>query len=132
MRHEKSCGAVVYRADKYLLIRHTNGRYWGFPKGHVEKDETETETARREVYEETGLDIRFIMGFRETISYMPVKNTIKEAVYFLAFAKRYEVALQQEEICSYAWLGFEDALCYLSFDDLKAVFRKAHDFLKRD
>ena len=63
MKHEKSCGAVVFtKIDgeiKYLLISNIGGVY-GFPKGHVECDETEAETALREVYEETHLKINLI------------------------------------------------------------------------
>ena len=52
MRYIKSCGFVVYKEinDKrlYLIIRTSNGEY-GFPKGHVEENETEHETAIREL-----------------------------------------------------------------------------------
>ena len=58
MKKEKSCGAVVYRETgeqiEILLIRHKNGGHWAFPKGHVEKKETEEDTALREIREETG------------------------------------------------------------------------------
>ena len=56
MKHEKSCGCIIIEDKKVLLIKQTNG-IWGFPKGHVEKNETELQTAEREVKEETGLDI---------------------------------------------------------------------------
>ena len=36
---------------------HKRSCHWGFPKGHVEKDETDEETAKREVLEETGLKV---------------------------------------------------------------------------
>ena len=64
---EKSCGAVVFtRTDagiRYVIIQSLEG-YYGFPKGHCEKGESEEETALREVYEETGLRVRIIPGFR--------------------------------------------------------------------
>ena len=57
MNNEKSCGAIVYRKfhgnTEILLIRHIKSGYWSFPKGHVEGDEPEEETARREITEET-------------------------------------------------------------------------------
>ena len=88
MIYEKSCGAVVFTSVnnqiKYLLVRSLAGIY-GFPKGHVEKDETEEETALREVFEETGLTVRLISGFR-TVDEHPIpqkENTIKQIVYFL-------------------------------------------------
>ena len=55
MDYEKSFGAVVFTRInnniKYLLIQNLEGIY-GFPKGHVEKEEKEEETALREIYEE--------------------------------------------------------------------------------
>ena len=62
MRHEKSCGAVVFSrfdgAWHVLLIRHDHGRHTSFPKGHVEAGETERQTAEREIFEETGVRVR--------------------------------------------------------------------------
>lgn len=46
MRYIKSCGFVVYKELNgkrlYLIIRTSNGEY-GFPKGHVEENETALE-----------------------------------------------------------------------------------------
>ena len=33
---EKSCGCIITKENKVLLIKQTKG-HWGFPKGHVEK-----------------------------------------------------------------------------------------------
>ena len=57
---EKSCGIVLFHSDEFLIIQHsvkpnvTEG-HWDFPKGHVEENETEFETAVRELKEETGI-----------------------------------------------------------------------------
>ena len=68
---EKSCGAVVFTRlrdrIKYVIIRSKEGIY-GFPKGHVELRETETETALREGFEETGLRVSFMEGFKTAIT----------------------------------------------------------------
>ena len=72
MRFEKSCGVIIYRFDKkrvlYLIVRYSAySRYWGLVKGHVEAEETELQTAKREVYEEVGFqNIQIASGFRET------------------------------------------------------------------
>ena len=72
MRYIKSCGFVVYKElnDKrlYLIIRTSNGEY-GFPKGHVEENETERETAIRELKEETNIEVQIVDGFRCKIEY---------------------------------------------------------------
>lgn len=66
MTTEKSCGAIIYTKEhgdiQYIIIRSKEGIY-GFPKGHTEGNESETETALREVAEETGLTVRLIPGF---------------------------------------------------------------------
>ena len=63
MKHEKSAGAVVFRKEKeplYLLL-HYEAKHWDFPKGHVEENESDNETVKREVEEETGIkDIEII------------------------------------------------------------------------
>ena len=66
MIFEKSCGAVVIHNERdeagslqryVLMIKHTAGGHYSFPKGHVEVGETETMTAEREVLEETSVKI---------------------------------------------------------------------------
>lgn len=65
MLHEKSCGAVLFTTEKgikkFLLVE---SNYFGFPKGHVEENETEQETALREIKEETGVDATINPGFQ--------------------------------------------------------------------
>ena len=102
MLHEKSCGAIVYRRFhgniEILLIKHINSGHWSFPKGHVESDETETETARREIKEETSIDVMIDPTFRETVTYSPRRDTLKVVVYFLAKAKNVNFVPQEDEI----------------------------------
>ena len=43
----------------YVIVQSLEG-YYGFPKGHMENNETEEQTAVREIYEETGLKVEII------------------------------------------------------------------------
>mmetsp|Transcript_15236 Transcript_15236/g.37169 ORF Transcript_15236/g.37169 Transcript_15236/m.37169 type:complete len:507 (+) Transcript_15236:49-1569(+) len=54
-----TCGAAILNESltKLLLVRSYNGTTWGFPKGKINKDETEAACAVREVDEEIGLDV---------------------------------------------------------------------------
>lgn len=53
-------GAVIVQDERLLLVQRANdpgaGR-WAVPGGHVEPGETLAEAARREVLEETGLEV---------------------------------------------------------------------------
>ncbi|MEO8031905.1 MAG: NUDIX domain-containing protein, partial [Gemmatimonadota bacterium] len=56
---EVSAGGVIFRRGpdrdlKFLLIRDSYDN-WGFPKGHLEGEETPAQAAMRESEEETGL-----------------------------------------------------------------------------
>ena len=77
---EKSCGIVLFYSDEFLIIQHSNESnelkgHWDFPKGHVEDNESELETAVRELQEETGIDdFKLIKNFRQKITYDVHKN----------------------------------------------------------
>ncbi len=126
MRTEKSCGAVVFREKDYkkqiLLIRHVNGGHWAFPKGHVEKGETEEQTALREILEETGLDVILDNRYRQVVTYSPRKDVIKDVVYFVAHAKSDSEGIAQEgEISQIRWVDMHSAVEYVSFDNDKKI-----------
>ena len=88
MKKEISCGAVIARQTEngreILLIRHVNGGHWAFPKGHMEGNETESETALREIREETGLTVTLDTGFRAVVTYSPKPDVMKDVIYFAA------------------------------------------------
>ncbi len=107
---EKSCGAVIWRETEgrrqYLLAKH-NGGHWSFPKGHVERGESEEETARREILEETGLAARVDTSFRQVVTYYPRPGVIKDVVFFLATPTGGTEHAQEAEIAQLAWLPFQ-------------------------
>ncbi len=121
-KHEKSCGAVVYKLRNnhiFFLVEHMIQGHTSIPKGHVEGKETEAETALREIREETGLDVRLVSGFREEESHPLARegrpDTIKTVVYFLAEAQMDALAACDETgISRTAWLTLEEAAENLS------------------
>ena len=133
MLHEKSCGAIVYRKyhgnTEILLIKHVRSGCWSFPKGHVENGETEEETAKREIKEETGIDVYIDSGFRETVTYSPRKDAKKEVVYFVARARNYDYTPQLEEISEIRWVGIGQAHNLLVYDNDKLIVNKAKSFI---
>lgn len=135
MEQEKSCGAVIFRKyhgnTELLLIKHTNGGHWSFPKGHVEPGETEAETARREVREETGLEVQIDTSFREVVSYSPKKDTIKNVVYFLAWVKSKEIHPQPEEVSQVKWVEISLAPKWLNYDNDRQLVSRVKAMIKK-
>jgi len=142
MIKEVSVGAIVYRRTKkvifYLLLyRKAHGPYkeaWGFPRGLIEKGETEEDTAKREIKEETGLtDLEFKKGFRKKIHFFYKREgqmISKDVIYLLAETKSEKVKLSYEHD-DFAWLTFDEALKKLTFKNDKEVLRAANDFLTK-
>ena len=134
MIYEKSCGAIVFTekdGKRYYLVEHMLQGHHSFCKGHIENDETERQTAAREIMEETGLSVEFVDGFRECIEYSPYKDCIKTVVFFLARAKGTDVIAQKEEVNDIIWLVFENAMATLTFDSDRETLQMAEDFLKK-
>ena len=131
MNYEKSCGAIVYRKyhgnTEILLIKHNKSGYWSFPKGHMEKDETEAETALREIKEETGIDVLVDTGFRETVAFSPRKETIKTVVYFVARAINYDFVLKRRKFRNSLWKSAKHSQCLHM--RMQATVTKAKSFI---
>ena len=134
MIKEKSCGAVVYTTKngeiEYLLVQMMGGHY-SFPKGHVERGETEYETAVRELKEETNLEVRLVDGFRRQIEYkLPQKRgVIKRCVYFLGEYTEGELIRQEEEILDAVFVTFEKAMAMIPFANAKSVLQEADAYI---
>lgn len=134
--YERSCGAVIYRnngeARKFLLIKNKRSAHWGFPKGHIEKGETPEQTALREVLEETGLKIELLPEFTSRSEYTIQGKVEKNVTIFLAKALTNIVRLQEEEIDGFKWLGYNDAMKTLKFENDKSILRKAFAFMQKN
>lgn len=132
--YEKSCGGIVFYENKHnikiLLVKNTNSRYWSFPKGHIEKGETEKQTAIREIKEETGLDVDIKNDFREISDYCPFGKIRKHVVFFLAQAFTDDVKIQKEEISDYAWVDLQQARKICFYDNDLRILEKAETAIK--
>ena len=135
MKREISAGAIVFIKEKepiFLLLHYEEG-HWDFPKGHIEGKETDTETVKREVEEETGIkDIEILPNFKEKIQYyFKFKGELirKEVVFYLAKTSTKKIKISFEHI-GFEWLPYEKAIEKLTYKNAKEILKKADNFLK--
>lgn len=118
----KSCGVIPYRQNgdekEFLVLLQTNN-CWSFPKGHMDAGETETQTALRELAEETGLTASLVPGARAVSEYDIRPLTRKQAVLFLGEVQG-DVIPQEKEIVSYRWVKADELQNYLQPDTYEA------------
>ena len=124
--YENSCGAIVFNenTEKILLVKMHNGN-WGFPKGHIENNETKEETAIREVLEETNVRIKIIPDFEREIKYIPNEKTIKKVTIFMGITQDEEVTIDTSEIEDFKWCTYEEALKLVTYKLQKDVLENA-------
>ena len=135
MAIEVTAGAVVHRQQngeiQYLLLESTNkGNFWGFPKGHVEGNETLEETAHREIKEETSLDLPIDTSFNVYTEYdLPNGNHKQMTLYTAEVPEPEALHLQAEEIENAGWFNYDEARQRLTYNNLKELLDQAHAHL---
>lgn len=111
-------GYLIFRREagnlQFLLMKHTDR--WDLPKGHVDPDETISQAAVRELYEETGIppdaiwtdpEFAFVHRYqvdnrKRYIGLSSEKKITKELTIFLGFLLR-PISLQCTEHPDYRW-----------------------------
>lgn len=134
MVKEQSAGAVIYRVMEdgsycFLLLQSAPGKPWGFPKGKLNRGESEAEAARREIAEETGLQaIELDPVFRHSIHYVYRRGRVlveKDVTYFLARALTPEVHISWEHV-AFRWATLEDSLDLVVFENARETLQRAN------
>lgn len=133
--YQKSCGVVIFREidnkREYLcLLQNFTGSY-SMPKGHLEAFESEQDCAKRELFEETGINADLIEGFKTEINYTFKTNSGVKYKTLVLFLAKYngELNIDNNEIVSYKWLDATDAKQTLPNGNDK-VIECVEEFLK--
>ena len=96
----------------------------------MEEGETETETAIREIKEETNIEISIDdPSFRETVVFSPRRDTRKEVVYFIGRALSGDAVPQEDEISDIRWVEIGAAASKLTYDNDRLIVNKARAYL---
>ncbi len=130
---EQSYGIIPFRQSgdnvEVLLVLHRNGEFWGFPKGHGQPKENPLEVARRELYEETQLEVEQFMSLKplsDRYTYMHAeKGEIDKHIdYFMASVSG-DVNIQDEEILEARWVTIDEAFELLTYEGSRNVCKQA-------
>ena len=134
-----AAGGIVLSENKILLVKNKKGDssadskpWWGYPKGHLEEGEKPSEAAVREVYEETGFEVKIVNNKPVAESRYEIERSgevLQKTVWF------YEMEVVEpfknepdDEIDEIALVDFESALDLLTHDEdrkiLKYVFNQ--------
>ncbi len=129
VKERQACGwCLVAPGRRLLLLRNRQRTEWGVPKGHVEKGETEHDTAWRELEEETGLTADHVTplpNWRRDLIYHPKnkKGKIykKTTVLFLGTCTDTHPITLSDEHDDSNWATADDIGDLLIFDDMRGA-----------
>lgn len=133
--YRKTVFIVVYRVVNkrrvYLILkRKLHWRGYEFPKGGIEDGESELDTVKREVFEETGLKIKNIKNYNKKGKYdfvreLPDRKGVSGQAYSLYSVEVGEgdVVFDKHEHSGFQWLSYIDALKILSKPNQKECLK---------
>jgi bis(5'-nucleosidyl)-tetraphosphatase len=144
--YEESVGAVISYAPSQFMVRNSqSGRLkcktrqfllmksprgdWNFVKGHRENGETDYQTLRREIQEETGIRRFAVLNYLGDVNYTFLKKDteIEKVVKFYHVGTfNSQIRISQEHV-DYAWLGYEQARGLLTFWQSKDILEKVSE-----
>lgn len=138
---EVSAGGLIISAEnppRAALICHRNrggGKDWCLPKGHVEAGEQLEQTARREVFEETGLQGEILEKLGE-ISYsfrvgsVRVRKTVHHYLLRALAGSLTASGDPTGEVLEVRWFALEELVETLAHENEKKMAQKALELLR--
>jgi len=115
-----------------FLILHKEGHHWGFPKGRKNPGEDALQAAKRELFEETGLEVVKLLSEEPLVENYQFRHQRrlqhKKVCYYIAEVAG-AIKLQPEEIREGKWLTLDEAREVLSFPEAKAICDEASKLL---
>ncbi|MBR4830884.1 MAG: NUDIX domain-containing protein [Bacilli bacterium] len=104
-------GGVIKKDNKYLLVQEAQEKCrgkWNIPAGHLDPNETIFEGAKREVFEETGLNV-------DLTGILRIENRVMTDDEFLGvvFSTNIvggEIRIDPREILDIKWFTYEEIL----------------------
>lgn len=134
----ESFGVIPFKKDadgvfRVLLILHSKGRHWGFPKGKPNPSETPLQSAKRELKEETGLDVVNLLKEQplcEHYRFMHRRTPIFKTVSYFPALVEGDLQLQVEEIRDARWVSCEEAMQLLTYKEARHILSQSYALLR--
>lgn len=126
-----SAGGVVLNEKGEVLVVNQNGTSWSLPKGHLEDGESNLDAAKREIYEESGINkLEFIEKLGNYQRYKIGKDGKEDKLekktihMFLFKTKEEKLNPIDPENPTALWLNKEKVVEQLSHPKDKEFFRE--------
>ncbi|MCL4338439.1 NUDIX domain-containing protein [Patescibacteria group bacterium] len=145
MTREFSAGGIVFKKQRiinnkqklvWLVAQHSQHKGWVFPKGligdHI-KGESSSDTALREVEEETGVKGRILEKLKKPATYFYIwqgDKRFKTVYYFLMEYESGDIEKHDFEMSAVEWLLTEEVEKRLSYKSDKLAFQEALKIMK--
>lgn len=131
MKKDESFGIIPFSQKtgewRVFLIQHRKGGYWGFPKGHKEPGEAPLDAAKRELFEETNLEVEKLLAsapFQETYQFMIEGERIQKTVSYYLAEVTGDAKVQPGEIEDGRWFSLQEGI-------VQVTHREGKDLLEQ-
>ncbi len=120
----RAAGGVLIRESIegpcVLMIHRPRYDDWSLPKGKADGDESDEDTARREVHEETGIHCKLVDEIA-TSHYVDRKGRPKRVRWYRMEAVSEEDFVPNDEVDEVRWVPVDEAEGLLSYERERAV-----------
>ncbi len=122
----RAAGGVLERDGRVLLVHRPKYDDWTFPKGKPHGNESELETALREVEEETGYDVELVRELPST-RYTGHEGREKTVRYWLMRPRADSSFEPNDEVDQIRWADFDEAESLLTWERDLPVLQAARE-----